>query len=305
MPQQQPDRSVAFAVVDVFADQPLAGNPVTVVRDADGLTEATMQRIAREFNQSETTFVMRPTRSDADWRVRAFTPAGKEACGGAGHHTLGTWWWMAECGALAMDDAGGAFTQEDGDRLHAVRIAVESGRVSVVTMSQAAPTFGRVCDELSELASALNLSPADFAAGAMTAQVVSTGVPHLLVPLRDRAAVDRARADVDRLASLLRRVDGEGCYLYTLDTVAPEATAHARFFNPTLGIAEDAATGTAAGPLACLLVRHGRARDDSTVLIEQGHSMGRPSVIRIDVSGPSIMISARCVVSGTGNLRIR
>jgi trans-2,3-dihydro-3-hydroxyanthranilate isomerase len=98
MTQYATDRTVSFFLVDVFADRPLQGNPVTIVPDAARLSERVMQRIAREFNQSETTFVLPPTRPEADWRFRAFTPAGKEAFGAAGHHTLGTWWWLAESG---------------------------------------------------------------------------------------------------------------------------------------------------------------------------------------------------------------
>lgn len=86
--------SVPFALVDVFADAPLTGNPLAVVADADGLEERAMRAVAREFNQSETTFVLRPTRPEARTRLRSFTPAGAEVVG-AGHNALGAWWWLA------------------------------------------------------------------------------------------------------------------------------------------------------------------------------------------------------------------
>jgi trans-2,3-dihydro-3-hydroxyanthranilate isomerase len=303
MPQEQHDSAVSFFLVDVFANRPLEGNPVAVVTDATRLTEAVMQQIAMEFNQSETTFVMSPTRAEAHWRLRSFTPAGKEAFG-AGHNTLGAWWWLAESGALALRDSGGRFTQEVGNSLLAVNITCESGHLVSVGMSQSSPEFGAVCGDLAELAGALGLSANDLAIGTLPAQVVSTGAPHLLVPLRDRAAVDHARPDFARLASILRSLDGEGCYLFTRDTVRPDSIAHARFFNPTLGIVEDAATGTAAGPLACQLVAHHLADDDSTLRIEQGDAMGRPSVIQVRVSGPAVTVSGRCVISGSGRLRV-
>jgi trans-2,3-dihydro-3-hydroxyanthranilate isomerase len=303
MPQEQHDSAVSFFLVDVFANRPLEGNPVAVVTDATRLTEAVMQQIAMEFNQSETTFVMSPTRAEAHWRLRSFTPAGKEAFG-AGHNTLGAWWWLAETGALALGDSGGRFTQEVGNSLLAVNITCESGHLVSVGMSQSSPEFGAVCGDLAELAGALGLSANDLAIGTLPAQVVSTGAPHLLVPLRDRAAVDHARPDFARLASILRSLDGEGCYLFTRDTVRPDSIAHARFFNPTLGIVEDAATGTAAGPLACQLVAHHLADDDSTLRIEQGDAMGRPSVIQVRVSGPAVTVSGRCVISGSGRLRV-
>lgn len=135
-------------------------------------------------------------------------------------------------------------------------------------------------------------------------QVVSTGVAHLLVPVRDRRAVDAARPDFSRLAPILRELDGEGCYLFTRDTVGHDSHAYTRFFNPTLGITEDVATGTAAGPLAAQLVAKGVASDDQTLLIEQGHALGRPSVIRVHVAGTAVTIAAGCVVSGRGSLRI-
>src|SRR5689334_16869068 len=93
-PRQQPSRRrrVRFHLVDVFADEPLAGNPLAVVPDADALDEAVMRRIAREFNQTETTFLLAPSLPDADWRLRCFTPGGVEVFG-AGHNALGAWWW--------------------------------------------------------------------------------------------------------------------------------------------------------------------------------------------------------------------
>jgi PhzF family phenazine biosynthesis protein len=301
---QPRDTTIAFVLVDVFAERPLEGNPLAVVPDAASLSEAAMRRIAREFNQSETTFVLPPTRAGADIRLRSFTPAGKEASGGAGHHTLGAWWWLAESGALTLGDAGASFTQEGGDRLLPVQITCNSGRPVSVAMSQAAPEFGRVCGDPNRLADALGVPANDLAIDQLPAQVVSTGVAHLLVPLRDRGAVDAARPAFARLAPILRELDGEGCYLFTRDTLDGRSIAYTRFFNPTLGILEDIATGTAAGPLASLLVAQGIATDDSTLRIEQGYALGRPSIIQVHVAGRAVTISAACVVSGRGSLRI-
>jgi trans-2,3-dihydro-3-hydroxyanthranilate isomerase len=205
---------------------------------------------------------------------------------------------------LTLGDAGHVFTQEDGPNLVPVHIICTSGRVTSVAMSQRRPDFGKICHDLVELTAALGLSTSDLATGDLPAQVVSTGVPHLLVPLRDRTAVNKAHPETRRLAAVLESVDGEGCYLFTRETVRPDAVAHARFFNPTIGIVEDAATGTAAGPLACQLVAHGIADDDRTLHIEQGYAMGRPSVIQVHVSGQAVTLSGRCVVSGSGSLRV-
>ena len=297
-------KMVSFILVDVFADRPLQGNPVAIVPDAGSLSDVEMHRVAREFNQSETVFILPATLPAADWRFVGYTAAGHQASG-AGHHTLGTWWWLAESGALKLEEGCTRFGQQDRDRVIEVSITSASGRLSSVNMLQQAPTFGATYADLIGLAEALNLTAGDVAAEHLPPQVVSTGAAHLLVPVRDRSAVDRAVPDSRRLRSVLRSVSGEGCYLFTRDTVSPDAIAYTRFFNPTLGIAEDVATGTAAGPLAAQFVAHGLASDGSTMRVEQGHSMGRPSVIEVHVCGSSVTISGRCVTSGNGTLRIR
>jgi trans-2,3-dihydro-3-hydroxyanthranilate isomerase len=104
--------SVPFVLVDVFADRPLTGNPLAVVAEGDRLEEPVMRAVAREFNQSETTFVLPPTRPAATWRLRSFTASGAEVVG-AGHNALGAWWWLATAGRIELDaDGGAALAQE-------------------------------------------------------------------------------------------------------------------------------------------------------------------------------------------------
>ena len=128
-----------FHFVDVFAVEPLTGNPLVVVEDAADLPHELLQRIAREFNQSETTFLLPPTRPAADWRLRSFTPAGIEVFGAGGHNTLGAWWWLAEAGKLALNGRMTVFQQEIGDRVLPVTIAETDGRVARVEMDQQPP----------------------------------------------------------------------------------------------------------------------------------------------------------------------
>jgi PhzF family phenazine biosynthesis protein len=127
----------------------------------------------------------------------------------------------------------------------------------------------------------------------------------LLVPVQDRAAVARANPDGGRLARILKEAGAQGCYLFSTDPISPSAIAHARFFNPTAGISEDSATGSAAGPLACQLIARGVAHDGDMVAIEQGHEMGRPSLLRVRVLGNSVELSGRCVNVAQGRLRVR
>jgi PhzF family phenazine biosynthesis protein len=174
----------------------------------------------------------------------------------------------------------------------------------MVTMEQSAPEFGAQLTEPAELAAALGLTAAGLLAGPWP-QVVSTGAGHLLVPVRDPAAVDRAVPDQSRLAAVLRAVPGaEGCYLYSPPPEGLAAAAYTRFFNPIVGIAEDPATGTAAGPLAARLVAGGQAEPGRPVIIEQGHALGRPSRIEVTVSGTQVRLSGSGLVVAEGTLRV-
>lgn len=287
-------REVPFYFVDVFTDTPLAGNPLAVVADCDFLDDATMKRIAREFNQSETTFVLPATRADATWRLRCFTPTGFEAFG-AGHNALGAWWWIAEAGRVPLADGRNKFHQELGVRVLPVDVIASDGRPREIVMTQTAPEFGLILRDDAGLACALGLDVADF--GPLPKQVVSTGAPHLLVHLRDQAAIDRAKPDVERLAGLVRSAGGQGCYLFTVDPLI------ARFFNPVAGIPEDPATGSAAGPLAAFLIAN-KVIGEGTVVVEQGHGLDRPSRIEVRVKGDQVEVVGRCVVTARGSLTV-
>jgi trans-2,3-dihydro-3-hydroxyanthranilate isomerase len=327
--------AVPFYFVDVFAASPLTGNPVAVVPDADRLDRSQMQAIAREFNQSETAFILAPERPSATVRLRSFTPIGAEVFG-AGHNALGCWLWLALAGLLPPEtiEPGGAadgpapapagagevsgiqpggaarpgaarpgLAQQIGDDVLPVRVRREADGSVVVSMGQSPPQFGDIVTERAALADALGLTPGDLVADD-PAQVVATGAGHLLVSLRDRAAVDRAVPQPAPLAAALALAGGEGCYIYTRERPAgADAAAYARFFNPAMGIAEDPATGTAAGPLAALLVRRGQLEAGPAV-IEQGHALGRPSRIQVRVSGPSVTVSGSGLISAEGFLRL-
>jgi trans-2,3-dihydro-3-hydroxyanthranilate isomerase len=304
--------TIPFCFVDVFASRPLTGNPLSLIPDADGLAEPQMQAIAREFNQSETTFVLRPSVHSgpgpgATWRLRSFTPIGAEVFG-AGHNALGAWLWLAAAGRITAGPAGGSggrLTQEIGDEVLPVEVSRGDDGVVSVTMDQSAPEFGGVAADRAELTAALGLTAADLVPD-QPAQVVSTGAGHLLVPLRDRAAVDRSRPVTQRLAAVLRQAGGEGCYLYSRDPVNPgDAVAYTRFFNPIMGIAEDPATGTAAGPLVARLVAEGQiAPDGRPVIVEQGFALGRPSRIQVSVAGPRVRVGGSGLVVAEGTLAL-
>lgn len=295
--------TLPFHFVDVFAVEPLTGNPLVVVDGGTDLTLDLFQRIAREFNQSETTFLLPPTRPGADWRLRSFTTAGVEVFG-VGHHTLGAWWWLAQAERLALSGNSTVFHQEIGDRVLPVTISQAGGRLTNIVMDQEAPIAGRQLADLAGLASSLGLTVADLAVDRAPCQVVSTGAAHLMAPIRDREAVDRIQPDHKALLALLEGVGGEGCYVFSLDPQRPDAVAYARFFNPTVGILEDPATGSAAGPLAAHLVAHGLAKAGQVIKIEQGTAIGRTSLIQVEVFDNTVKISGRGVVVASGQLTL-
>jgi trans-2,3-dihydro-3-hydroxyanthranilate isomerase len=292
---------VPFYFVDVFAEQPLTGNPLSIVLDAQGLDEPTMKRIAGELNQAETTFLSPSDK--ADWRLRSFTAPGHEVFG-AGHNSLGAWWWLADSGRLKLKDGSNRFTQEIGDHLLPVEVRCEGERPVAVVLTQSPPVFGSVLKDVSELSAALGLEKSNIDVERLPVQVVSTGAAHLLVPVRNRKIVESLRPDSQRLAKVLREIGGEGCYVFSLDAVSSTSTAHARFFNPTVGIVEDAATGTAAGPLASHLVRHGIAKEGEMLTIEQGFEMKRPSLLRLEVRGEVVKLSGRGIQVIEGKIRL-
>lgn len=298
-----PTTSFPFALVDVFSEEPLTGNPLAVVWEADCLSVERMRGIAREFNQSETTFVLRPgAQGAADRRLRSFTPTGAEVVG-AGHNALGAWWLLAATNQLGLAEGPATLRQEIGERVLPLQIEVKEGAPSAIRMSQASPVFGEILDDLAELTSALGLKPGDLDTSLPT-QVVSTGAGHLMVPARNSVAVDSAEPDAPRLRQVLQKIGGQGCYLFSLDPVAPGSLAYTRFFNPTVGIWEDPATGSAAGPLACHLAARGVVAESAEVVIEQGRSMGRSSLITVHIDAEQVHIAGNCVVTAEGQLRV-
>ncbi|HKX77073.1 MAG TPA: PhzF family phenazine biosynthesis protein [Novosphingobium sp.] len=284
---------LSAGLIDVFAEKPLSGNPLAVVEGADALSEADMRRIAGEFNQAETTFLLKSDR--ADRRLRSFTAAGAEVTG-AGHNALGAWLWLAEHGALGPLATPQTFHQEIGDEVLPLVLARVAGRIQG-RMRQAPPRLLPPLDDITPLARALGLLPGD---------ILATPAPrpvgfHLLVRLRDAAAIDRARPANEPLHDILRAAGAEGCYIYAHDLAASQK-AYARFFNPAVGLWEDAATGTAAGPLAAYLSSAGLLQA-GTLAVEQGVKMGRRSIINIKVT-PDPEISGAGIVVFRGVLRV-
>lgn len=283
-----------IAQVDAFTSVPFGGNPAGVVPRADALTDDLMQRIAREMALSETAFVCAPTQPGADLRVRFFTPTQEiDLCG---HATIGTFFFLAQEGLVpaitgkTLDpDGETVLYQQTRAGVLAVRIHCRQGRVQRVMMSQNLPRVIATEVDPDLVAEVLGLSPADVREAHAPAQIISTGVPDLLAPLNGLDALRRCRPHMAHLQDFMAAHDLVSVHPFTLEAESPQATAQARDFAPTVGIPEESATGTANGALGAYLVLNGLAPappgDTGTVrmMMEQGHTLGRPSQIEVEV----------------------
>ena len=282
---------VPFRIVDVFTERPLAGNQLCVVPEPVKLDDATMQALALEIGFSETTFV---TEYGADrYAMRIFTP--DQELPFAGHPTLGTAFVMVSeervtSPAVQVVQAGEIPVEVDVDR-------------GFATMRQLPPVFGPEFDDRELLARAVGLGVEDLDPD-LPAQTVSTGLPPLLVPIRDLGALRRAKIDMALVAEACERSGGFELYLFTIH----DDGVTARFFGASEGVVEDPATGSAAGPLGAYLAAHFLAGMPGSVVIRQGEQVGRPSEMHVEVlaQGDSwgIRVGGGVRIVGEGSFRL-
>ena len=261
-------------VVDVFTERPLTGNQLGVVLDAEGMDPAVMQKVARELNFAETTFVMRPEDPKHTARVRIFTPATELPF--AGHPTIGTSWVLFSEGRVK----GGANELVLEENVGPVPVRWEGdAKNPTFWMTHPPLSFGEEFGR-ARVAAAIGLSEDDVVAN-VEPQAVTTGTPFLFIALRDQRAVDAARSDRGLIGQLLDGHDAHGVFLFA---VAGNHRLYSRMFAPSvLDIVEDPATGSASGPLGAFAVRHGLIPRSERVAIvsEQGTKMGRQSFVHI------------------------
>lgn len=288
-------RMRALTWLDVFTATPLAGNQLAVVHDADGLDDATMLAFARETRLSETAYVQSPSAAGADYRNRIFSSPGEMPF--AGHPSLGT----AVAVARARGEPEARYLQQTRAGLQPVEVALDAGGDAARTsMLQEPPTTGARPDRAAVMAAA-GLHAAD-AHPELEPQVVSTGLPHLLAPLRDAGALARAAPPRAALRGLLEPLGATVLYLAVADFDGPAPGAAARgFFVDPAGVTEDPATGSAAGPLLAYLRE--RAGIDA-LTVRQGIEIGRPSVIECAWESDRPRVSGDVVVVADGRVRL-
>lgn len=279
-----------YTLLDVFTTTPLQGNGLAVVHDADGLPDATMHALARETKLSETSFVQSSSRPEADYRHRIWMVSGEIPF--AGHPSLGT----AVAVARAREVETATYVQETQAGLQPIDLELDGTRARA-SMLQEPARFGPEL-EPAEVLTMVGLEAA-VAHPELAVRVVSTGAPQVVAPVRDAAAVDRARPDYAAIGALLARYGAIVLYLASVDPAG--GTAYARSFTATAEMGEDPATGAAAGPLCAHAARETGTR---ALEIAQGVRMGRPSVLRTSVEGDRVRVGGDVVILAEGTLHL-
>ncbi|HKC49362.1 MAG TPA: PhzF family phenazine biosynthesis protein [Myxococcota bacterium] len=284
------EKGLAYSVLDVFAEAPLEGNPVAVVFGAARLSGAEMQAIARETNLSETTFVLHARVHDGAFDVRIFTPASELPY--AGHPTLGT---ATAIRSALLDDVASEVVLRLGVGPVRVRFAAD-GLAWLESPSARFDPFAK-----RDLAAAALGLPLDSLDPALPVEVQRTGANQLFVPLRDLAALRAARIEAGAYERLIAAGGPPSLYAFARGARDPRNHWSVRLFAPALGVPEDPATGSAAGFFGAYLARH-RAHGDGTldVRLEQGHEIGRPSLLHVRANGTTILVGGRVISVARG-----
>ncbi len=299
-----------FYTCDVFTNQLFGGNPLAVFPDATGIPEDSLQRIAREFNLSETVFVYPPERPEHTKRLRIFTPAAELPF--AGHPTVGAAHALATLGKVPLRGAETKIVFEEKVGPVPVLIRATDGKPTFAQLTAAqAPEIGPPTPGRSVLADVLALEATDIQGGMTAPQGVSCGLPFLIVPLKDRDAVRRAHVRMDHWESSIKSYWAPQILVFSRDAERDDADVHARVFVPGLSVPEDPATGSAATALgAYLAARDTRADGTLRWVVEQGIEMGRPSLLEIvvekaggdiqsvKVGGETVMVSEGQIETG-------
>jgi trans-2,3-dihydro-3-hydroxyanthranilate isomerase len=284
--------------IDVFSDVPYAGNQLAVFPNGSGLSTAQMLALTREINYSETTFVFNAEGSKADFRIRIFTPARELPF--AGHPTLGTAYsimdildiWVEKRDILRLETGVGV-------------IPLRKER-DIIWMTQNNPEFFNQHADKDTIAALFDLDAKDIEDD-LPCEEVSTGNRILIVPIKTMDAMRRAQGNVTKMKKFFGQ-NLVGPYLFCLQTMNLNAKVHTRFFAPHLGILEDPATGSAAGPLVGYLLKHNVFGNEFEIANEQGVEMGRPSLImmrgNVESGKYSVQIGGKCAYAGKGEFEI-
>ena len=291
-----------FYQVDVFTGTPLSGNPLAVFVDAGGLDEAYMQKIAREMNLSETTFVVPSSDREADFEARIFTPSKELPF--AGHPVIGTAHVLREIGKVSSDQKIIHLKL----RIGTIPVYVEEDERLFMEHPQA--KFLQIVTSVDLVAESLGL-PSSAIDPRWPCQIVSTGIPALFVPIKTLVSMQQIKINSAKLLEIFTPFGTDMIYVFTTETLDSSSTLHSRLFAPFIGVPEDPATGSASGAVGAYLAKYCVIEKETfdSIKIEQGYEMKRPASIYVQVKQEgttikSIRVGGESVTIIQGQLKI-
>jgi len=296
-----------YVTCDVFTDKRFGGNQLAVFPDAKKIPPRLYQDIAREFNFSETTFVLPPKDKKNTKAVKIWTPGGELQF--AGHPTVGTAIVLAALGVVKLKGAETKIVLEEGVGPVPVSIRARKGKPEFAELTVAKLPEFKAGPKADDLARALSLDAGDVLSGEFYPETASCGTPFMMVPIRNRAALGRARVRLDVFEEVMKDFDKK-VFLFCTEPELKGSHFRARMYAPTIGVAEDPATGSAAAGFGGYIARRDK-RTDGTLKwrIEQGFEMGRPSILDIEVDKrggavTGVRVGGKAVLVTRGELTI-
>ena len=293
-------KSHIFYIVDVFAEEKYAGNQLAVVRKASALTDLEMQKIAREMNFSETTFILRDEECPGGFDVRIFTP--REEVPFAGHPTLGTAYIVQReiirkpVKEVILDLKIGPIP---------VTFTYRGKKAEILWMKQIKPRFGTTYEPRA-LAAVLGLKTGEVETR-FPVQEVSTGLPFIIVPLKKLESVKKCQVNLQRLSSLIKETKAKAILVFCPESYSSQNDLNVRVFAHHYGVPEDPATGSANGCLAGYLVKHRFFGSNLVnIRVEQGYEIGRPSLLLLNAEEKAgeigIFVGGRVILVARGEI---
>lgn len=301
---------IGYMQVDVFTEVPFAGNPAGVVAHADGLGERRMQAIAAELGLPQTAFIQKATEPGADFHLRFFTPRVEvDLCG---HATIAAFHVLCETGVIPLGASTAQLTQQTAAGLLGVEVHREAdGGVGRILMTQATPSYGDPTAAPDVVAAALNVDVDELDLDKCEIGMVSTAHMEILVPVKRLSVLRSLRPNLAAVEDLCQSEGAFAVHAFSFETESRFSLLHARNFAPAAGIAEEPASGVGNGALGAYLVTKKLVRGTSPVMIviEQGHSLERPSEILVelafsDTNVHSVRVGGKAVTVATGEILV-
>ena len=285
-----------YHLLDVFTNQRFGGNQLAIFEDATEIPTELFQNIARELNLSETVFLY-PKNDQGHYPMRIFTPVKELPT--AGHPTIGTAYFLAQKYPQQIGQLELIMSQKIGEIT--VKVDISSSGVTMATMYQIDPIFGKVFDNRHQIADLLSLKESDLLAYPI--QEVSCGVPYIIIPVKTIKNIENIIFRTDIWEQLKPLFNENSVYVFTPHGTLPNGDLHGRMFAPELGVNEDPATGSANGPLVCYLLKHNIKK--GPLISEQGFEMGRPSILHIHIENEgdkitAVKIGGQAIIVGRG-----